>query len=113
MLQKIRDSLQSQRWLAIVVLGALALVFAAWGAYGIVNINVGVGDYAAKVGSQKLSLQEVREDWMREQSQWQQRYGQEIPADMKPKVQNSLLESLIRNVAVTQRAHDVGYRVST
>ena len=112
MLQKIRDSLQSQRWLAIVVLGALALVFAAWGAYGIVNVNVGVGDYAAKVGSEKLSLQEVRQDWMREQSQWQQRFGGEIPADMKGSVQNSLLESLIRNLAVTQRARDLGYRVS-
>ena len=112
MLQKIRDSLQSQRWLAIVVLGALALVFAAWGAYGIVNINVGVGDYAAKVGSEKLSLQEVRDDWMREQSQWQQRFGAEIPADMKASVQNSLLESLIKNLAMTQRARDLGYRVS-
>src|SRR5450755_153419 len=112
MLQKIRDSLQSQRWLAIVVLGALALVFAAWGAYGIVNINVGVGDYAAKVGSEKLSLQEVREDWMRRQSQWQQRFGGEIPAEMKATVQNSLLESLIRDLAMTQRAHDLGYRVT-
>jgi peptidyl-prolyl cis-trans isomerase D len=112
MLQKIRDSLQSQKWLAIVLLGALALVFAAWGAYGIVNIKVGVGDYAAKVGSEKLSLQEVREDWMREQSQWQQRFGGEIPADMKASVQNSLLESLIRNLAMTQHAQDLGYRVS-
>ena len=112
MLQKIRDSLQSQRWLAIVVLGALALVFAAWGAYGIVNINVGVGDYAAKVGSEKLSLQEVRDDWMREQSQWQQRFGAEIPADMKASVQNSLLESLIKNLAMAQHSRDLGYRVS-
>jgi peptidyl-prolyl cis-trans isomerase D len=112
MLQKIRDSLQSQRWLAIVVLGALALVFAAWGAYGIVNINVGVGDYAAKVGSEKLSLQEVRDDWMREQSQWQQRFGAEIPPDMKPTIQNSLLESLIKNLAMTEHARDLGYRVS-
>ena len=65
MLQKIRDTLKSQSWLAIVLLGALALIFAAWGAYGIVNINFGAGDYAAKVGSEKLSLQEVRDDWMR------------------------------------------------
>src|ERR1700733_14077202 len=112
MLQKIRDSLQSQRWLAIVVLGALAVVFAAWGAYGIVNINVAVGDYAAKVGSQKLSLQEVREDWMRQQSQWQQRFGGEIPAQMKAGVQNQLLESLIKNLAMTEHAHELGYRVS-
>src|ERR1700692_883855 len=111
MLQKIRDSLQSQRWLAIVVLGALALVFAAWGAYGIVNINVGVGNYAAKVGSEKLSLEEVREDWMRQQSRWQQRVGGEIPPDMKASVQNSLLESLIKDLAMTERAHELGYRV--
>ena len=112
MLQKIRDSLQSQRWLAIVVLGALALVFAAWGAYGIVNIKIGGGDYAAKVGSEKLPLAEVREDWMRQQSRWQQQFGQEIPAEMKPSVQNSLLESKIRELALTQRARELGYRVT-
>src|SRR6202035_1034121 len=112
MLQKIRDSLQSQRWLAILVLGALALVFAAWGAYGIVNINVGVGNYAAKVGSQKLSLEEVREDWMRQQSRWQQRFGAEIPADLKAAAQDSLLETLIKDLAMTERAHELGYRVS-
>jgi peptidyl-prolyl cis-trans isomerase D len=112
MLQKIRDSLQSQRWLAIVILGALAVVFAAWGAYGIVNINVAVGDYAAKVGNQKLSLQEVREDWMRQQSLWQQRVGGEIPPQMKTSVQNQLLESLIKNLAMTEHAHELGYRVS-
>ena len=112
MLQKIRDSLQSQRWLAIVVLGALAVVFAAWGAYGIVNINVAGGDYAAKVGNQKLSLQEVREDWMRQQSLWQQRFGGEIPAPMKATVQDQLLESLIKNLAMSEHAHELGYRVS-
>jgi hypothetical protein len=112
MLQKIRDSLQSQRWLAIVVLGALALVFAAWGAYGIVNINLGGGDYAAKVGSEKLSIAEAREDWMRQQSRWQQQFGGEIPPEMKQNVQNSLLEAQIRELALTQRARDLGYRVT-
>jgi len=112
MLQKIRDSLQSQRWLAIVVLGALALVFAAWGAYGIVNINLNGGDYAAKVGSEKLSVAEVREDWMRQQSRWQQQFGGEIPPEMKQNVQNSLLENKIREMALTQRARELGYRVT-
>lgn len=112
MLQKIRDSLQSQRWVAIVILGALAVIFAAWGAYGIVNINVAAGDYAAKVGSEKLSLQEVREDWMRQQSQWQARFGGDLPPEIKTRVQDQLLESLIKNLAMTEHAHDLGYRVS-
>jgi peptidyl-prolyl cis-trans isomerase D len=112
MLQKIRDSLQSQRWVAILILGALAVIFAAWGAYGIVNINVAVGDYAAKVGGEKLSLQEVREDWMRQQSQWQARFGGELPPEIKSRVEDQLLESLIKNLAMTEHAHDLGYRVS-
>src|ERR1700683_4528720 len=112
MLQKISDSLQSQRWVAIGILGALAVIFAAWGAYGIVNINVAAGDYAAKVGSEKLSLQEVREDWMRQQSQWQARFGGELPPEIKTRVQDQLLESLIKNLAMTEHAHDLGYRVS-
>src|SRR5882762_9152735 len=39
MLQRIGDSLKGQKWLAYLVLGALALVFAAWGAYGVVNLS--------------------------------------------------------------------------
>ena len=112
MLQKIRDSLQSQKWLAIVLLGALALVFAAWGAYGIVNINLQGGDYAAKVGGDKVPIQEVREDWMREQSRWQQQFGGEIPGEMKSNVQNALLENKVRDLALTQHARGLGYRVT-
>ncbi len=112
MLQKIRDSLQSQRWLAIVLLGALALVFAAWGAYGIVNINLNGADFAAKVGAEKVPIEEVRADWMREQSRWQQQFGGEIPAEMKSNVQNALLENKVRDLALTQHARDLGYRVN-
>ncbi len=41
MLQNIGDKLKSQRWLAAPLLGLLALIFAAWGAYGVVNISFG------------------------------------------------------------------------
>jgi peptidyl-prolyl cis-trans isomerase D len=111
MLQNIRDSMQSHKWLGYIVLGALAFVFVAWGAYGIVSLNLTSGDYAAKVGSEKLSLAEVREDWMREQSRWQQQYGGEIPVEMRPAVQNSILEGRISEMALTQRAQEMGYRV--
>jgi peptidyl-prolyl cis-trans isomerase D len=112
MLQNIRDSMQSHRWLWFMVLGALAFVFVAWGAYGIVSLNLTSGDYAAKVGSEKLSLAEIREDWMREQSRWQQQYGGEIPVEMRPAVQNSILEARVSELALTQRAQNLGYRVT-
>ena len=38
------------KWLWYSILGALALVFAAWGAYGIVNLNFSTSSYAAEAG---------------------------------------------------------------
>jgi peptidyl-prolyl cis-trans isomerase D len=112
MLQRIRDSLQAQRWLAYVVLGALALVFAAWGAYGIVDLQIGAGNYAAKVEGEKVSVEEVREAWQQQQAQWESRIGGDLPAPLKTQLQDQLLESLVRTTLLTQRTRDMGYRVS-
>ena len=57
MLQNIRDGLHRHKWLGYIVLGALALLFAAWGAYGIVNLNIDNANYAAEAGGQKISIQ--------------------------------------------------------
>ena len=113
MLQRIRDSLQGQRWLAYLVLGALALVFAAWGAYGIVNLNFGGSNYAAEANGSKISLEEARNAWLRQQSMWQQRLGgSELPPQLRTRLQDQVLESLIRRAILTERSHDLGYRVS-
>ena len=113
MLQRIRDSLQGQRWLAYLVLGALAVVFAAWGAYGIVNLNFGGSNYAAEANGSKISLEDARNAWLRQQSMWQQRLGgSELPAPLRTRLQDQVLESLIRRALLTQRSHDLGYRVS-
>jgi peptidyl-prolyl cis-trans isomerase D len=111
-LQKLGDSLKGQRWLAYTVLGALALVFAAWGAYGIVDISFGPGAYAAKVNGEKITAEEVRDAWMREQPEWQQRYGGEIPQDEQTRLQDRLIEGMVRNSLLTERTRDLGYRVS-
>jgi len=112
MLQKIRDSLQAQKWLAYLVLGALALVFAAWGAYGIVNLSVGGANYAAEAGNQKVTIEAARNAWMQQQARYQQQLGAEIPAPQKLALQDRLLESMIREALLTERAQDLGYRVS-
>jgi peptidyl-prolyl cis-trans isomerase D len=112
MLQRIRDGLQSRKWLMYIVLGALALVFAAWGAYGIVNLSVGGSNYAAEAGGEKVSIESARNAWMRQQTQYQQQLGGEIPAEQKLMLQDHLLEAMIREALLTERAHDMGYRVS-
>src|SRR5689334_4887073 len=105
MLQSIRDGLQSHKWLMYIVLGTLALIFAAWGAYGIVNFNAGGSTYAAEADGQKVSIEVARNAWINQQTQYQQRLGGEIPAAQKAFLQDRILESLIREALVTQRSH--------
>jgi len=55
-------------------------VFAAWGAYGIVNLNVDSANYAAEAGGQKISIQQARNGWL----QMQQRFGgAELPEALR------------------------------
>src|SRR5579859_6536481 len=112
MLQGIRDILQRHKWFMYIVLGSLALIFAAWGAVSIGNFNAGGTTYAAEAGGDKVSVEDARNAWIREQSEYQQRMGGEIPAAQKPVLQDHLLESMIRESLLSQRVHDLGYRVS-
>ncbi len=113
MLQSIRDGLHRHKWLGYVVLGALALVFAAWGAYGIVNLNIDNANYAAEAGGQKISIQQARNAWSHEEARLQQSFGgQDIPATLRDRFQDQVLEGLIRDALMTQRTHDLGYRVT-
>jgi peptidyl-prolyl cis-trans isomerase D len=112
MLQNIRDKLQGQRWLAFTVLGALALVFALWGAYGIVDITVGAPTYAAKVNGESIPVEEVNRVWQEQQPEYLRLFGGEIPAARREALQNEVLDAFIRNAAVLQRADDAGFRVS-
>ena len=113
MLQRIGDTLKGQKWLAYLVLGALALVFAAWGAYGIVNLSFGGSDYAAEANGAKISLEEARNRWLRQQTQWQQRLGgMEIPPELRKRFQDQMLEGMISEALVDERTESLGYRVS-
>lgn len=112
MLQSIGDRLKGHKWLAYIVLGPLVLIFAAWGAYGIVNLNVQASNYAAEAGGVKISLEQARNLWLRQQSQWQQRLGgAELPAELRAKLQDQVLEGMIRGELLNERTHDLGYRI--
>ncbi len=113
MLQSIRDGLHRHKWLGYLVLGALALVFAAWGAYGIVNLNIENANYAAEAGGQKISIQAARNAWSRQESRLQQSFGgAELPPTLRERFQDQVLEGLIRDALLSERTHDLGYRVT-
>jgi len=115
MLQQIGDALKGRtghKWITYAILGALSLVFAAWGAYGIVNLSVGGANYAAEANGDKISLEQARNAWLRQQGLWQQRLGGvELPADLRGKLQDQTLEALIQDALLQKRTHDLGYRV--
>jgi peptidyl-prolyl cis-trans isomerase D len=112
MLQRIRDGLQAQKWVTYTVIGALILVFAAWGAYGIVDLSIGTSNFAAKANGEKISLQEAQETWQRQQMMWQRQFGADLPAEMKTRMQDETLEALISDSLLQQHAQNLGYRVS-
>jgi peptidyl-prolyl cis-trans isomerase D len=112
MLQKITDTIERHKWLSYSVLGALALVFAAWGAYGLVNLNVSTSSFAAEANGQTISLDEAHSVWLRQQSQLQQQFGGNIPPPVQKTYQDQVLEGLISDALMSQRTDKLGYRVS-
>jgi peptidyl-prolyl cis-trans isomerase D len=112
MLQRIRDSLQSQKWVAYTIVGALILVFAAWGAYGIVDLSIGTANYAATANGEKIPLTEAQEAWQRQQMLWQQRFGGDLPAELKTRMQDEMLEAMVSEALLHKHAGKLGYRVS-
>jgi peptidyl-prolyl cis-trans isomerase D len=118
MLQRIGDALKGtegsakRKWITYFFVGALSIVFAAWGAYGIVNLSFGGSNYAAEAGGAKITLEDARNAWLREQAQWQQRLGSaEIPPELRPRLQDQVLENLIRSALIARHTRDLGYRV--
>ena len=118
MLQRIGDALKGtegsgkRKWITYFFVGALSIVFAAWGAYGIVNLSFGGSNYAAEAGGSKITLEQARNAWLREQAQWQQRLGgADIPAELRPRLQDQVLEGMITRALIAKRTHDLGYRV--
>jgi peptidyl-prolyl cis-trans isomerase D len=113
MLQKIGDSLKGKRALAYLILIPLALVFAVWGAAGVVNLDFfGAADYAARVNGTKVPLQRVNEAWQDQQSRFQQQFAQDMPEETRRIMQEGLLEQFVREALVSERTADKGYRVS-
>lgn len=113
MLQRIRDTLKSSKTLQYIVLLPLILVFAVWGAYGVVQMDFfGTSDYAAKVDGSAIPRAKATEAWSNQLSEWQRRFGGELPAAEQKRLQANLLEGLVRERLLSDRALQSGYRVS-
>jgi peptidyl-prolyl cis-trans isomerase D len=110
MLQTIRDKISGI--VAIVFLGAIALVFIFWGAEGVINFNMGPQTYAAKVDGEGIPTELVRRAWQQRQSQLQQMLRDELPPEMVKSQQDMLLNQFVLVALLKQRAARYGYHIS-
>ena len=112
MLQRIRDGLQGQKWLAWVVLGAIGATFIFWGGTNSLDFNGTSKNEAAKVNGDEIPADEARQQWAETQNRWAQQFNSDIPADQAAKMQDNILDQLIVQKLITSRLKDQKYRVS-
>ena len=96
MLQNIRDKMQSQRWLTYTMLGALAIVFAAWGAYGMVDMSFGTSGFAAKVNGEKISSETANELWQQQQPRLLEAFGGNLTDAQREQFQQQVLDECVQ-----------------
>lgn len=112
MLQRLRDGLQGQKWLAWVVLGAIGATFIFWGGSNSLDFNGPSRNEAASVNGDEIPASEATELWSQQQNRWATQFGTDIPADQRVKMQDSILDQLILQKLITVRLKDQHYRVS-
>lgn len=105
MLQLIRDKLTG--WIAVVIFIFIGLAFALWGIdLGGANLN-----YAAKVNGEDISLNDFRRQQQNQLAQYAQFYTDGVPPEVEDRLRENLLQGMIRDELLSQRARDLGYRV--
>jgi peptidyl-prolyl cis-trans isomerase D len=113
MLQSIADKLKKHTWLSATLLGAIALFFVVWGAYGVVNISFGPSDYGLKVNGETVSADTLNNAWQQQQAQYVQAlHGAPLSDEQKNQLQRQLLDQYVHQILLRQRAQNAGYRAS-
>ena len=112
MLQRIRDGLQGQKWLAFVVLGLIGATFVFWGGSGSLDFSGVSQNDAAEVDGAEIPASEATRAWSDAQARWSQQFGTEIPAEQRTKIQDNILENLILTKLIERRLDEGHFRVS-
>jgi peptidyl-prolyl cis-trans isomerase D len=112
MLQRIRDGLQGQKWLAWLVLGAVGATFVFWGGSNSLDFSGVSQTDAAKVDGEEIPATEATRAWSESQARWSQQFGTEIPEDQRVRIQENILDSLITRKLLRMRLEAANFRVS-
>jgi peptidyl-prolyl cis-trans isomerase D len=110
MLQTIHDRLKGV--FAIVVLGALAVVFVFWGVE-FVSLGFSTTAKGLQVNGKELDVNDVRRVYQEQLARVTQAFGaQEVPADVRAKLQQDVLEGSVRRELIRERTEKLRFRAS-
>ncbi len=112
MLQNLGDILKGRRWLALLVLIPLALLFGLWGTAGLVDLSFGAPKYGLKVNGEEIPTAQLQQAWQDRQSQYQQQLKTDIPPAVRAQLQDQLFEQYTRETLMRQRATERGFRAT-
>jgi len=112
MLQRIRDGLQGQQWLAWVLLGAIGLTFVLWGGAGSLDFSGVTKNTAAEVDGIDIPASEATRAWSEMQARWSRQFGTDIPAEQRVAMQKNIIDGLVLRRLIEKRLQDAHYRVS-
>jgi peptidyl-prolyl cis-trans isomerase D len=112
MLQRIRDGLQGQKWLAFLILGAIGATFVFWGGSGALDSSSVSNAAAAEVNGEEIPATEFTEQWNQIEANWAMQTGTEMPAEQREAMQRRLLDNLILQRLIEDRMRDQHFRVS-
>lgn len=111
MLQRIRDGLSSQKWLAWTILGAIGATFVFWGGSTSLDFT-GVGaDSAAEVEGEEIPLEKATQMWAEQQAFYAERNFDPPPEEQKL-IQQQIIDSLVTEKLLEVRMDEQKYRVS-
>jgi peptidyl-prolyl cis-trans isomerase D len=112
MLQRIRDGLQGQKWLAWGLLLAIAATFVFWGGSSSFDSAGAATTDAAVVDGEKIPATEALKAWNDTQQRWGQQFGTEIPDAQRARIQENILDSLVLEKLLDTRLANLKYGVS-
>ena len=107
MLQRIRDGLQGQKWLAWLVLGAIGLTFVFWGGSGALDFSgMSNTDRRRSRRRSRFPPSEATQAWSDTQARWSRQFGTEIPDEQRVAIQKNILDDLVLRKLVEKRLDD-------
>lgn len=111
MLQRIRDGLQGQKWLAWLILGAIGATFVFWGGSNTLDPSSVANTTAAEVDGEEIPASQATREWSEAQRRFAEA-GMDIPAEQQQAMQERLLDSLVLRKLISERMRRQNFRVS-